>query len=110
MNSSEKADYTKHGPFARGRSDSSKAVTVSGLLGKRMATKLWHNLETMPVVIRIDKKNEVPLHQQITAQIEYLIATGSLKAGDSLPSVRTLARQLRIHHNTVSQAYKDLTA
>src|SRR5712671_3124655 len=60
--------------------------------------------------IRISKESKVPLPQQIAAQIEYQIATGTLKAGDVLPSVRTLARQLHIHHNTVSQAYTDVTA
>jgi DNA-binding transcriptional regulator YhcF (GntR family) len=59
--------------------------------------------------IRISKDSSVPLRQQIAAQIEYQIATGELKPGDPLPSVRTLARQLKIHHNTVSQAYTDIT-
>ena len=60
--------------------------------------------------IRISKQSSVPLRQQIAAQIEYQIATGKLKPGDPLPSVRALARQLRIHHNTVSQAYQDVTS
>lgn len=64
----------------------------------------------MPVNIRITKDGKVPLRQQIAAQIEYLIATGKLKPGEPLPSVRTLARQLQIHHNTVSRAYKDVAA
>lgn len=59
--------------------------------------------------IRISKESSVPLRQQIAAQIEYQIATGKMKPGEPLPSVRTLARQLSIHHNTVSQAYQDLT-
>lgn len=60
--------------------------------------------------IRISKESDVPLRQQIAAQIEYQIAIGKLKPGEPLPSVRTLARQLKIHHNTVSQAYQDVTA
>ena len=59
--------------------------------------------------IRISKESPVPLRQQIAAQIEYQIAVGKIKPGELLPSVRTLARQLGIHHNTVSQAYQDLT-
>src|SRR5258706_1230733 len=59
--------------------------------------------------IRISKESPVPLRQQIAAQIEYQIAVGKLKPGDPLPSVRALARQLKIHHNTVSQAYTDVT-
>jgi GntR family transcriptional regulator len=61
------------------------------------------------VEIRISKESSVPLRQQIAAQIEYQIAVGKMKPGEPLPSVRTLARQLSIHHNTVSQAYQDLT-
>src|ERR1700758_1088552 len=55
--------------------------------------------------IRVSRKNEVPLWQQITAQIIFLIGTGELAIGDVLPSVRALARRLKIHYNTVSDAY-----
>ncbi|MBI3894511.1 MAG: GntR family transcriptional regulator [Acidobacteria bacterium] len=58
--------------------------------------------------IRISKQSEVPVRQQLSEQIYFLIATGRLKPGEILPSVRTLARQLKIHHNTVSEAYQDL--
>src|SRR3979409_508373 len=60
--------------------------------------------------IRISKESHVSLREQISAQIEFLIATGKLKPGEPLPSVRALARQLRIHHNTGSQAYQEVTA
>jgi DNA-binding transcriptional regulator YhcF (GntR family) len=58
--------------------------------------------------IRISKESEVPLRQQVTEQIILLIATDKLKLGESLPSVRELARRLKIHHNTISHAYQDL--
>jgi len=60
--------------------------------------------------IRINKESEVPLRQQLTEQVIYLIVTGQLKAGQPLPSVRELARRLKIHHNTVSEAYQDLAS
>lgn len=60
--------------------------------------------------IRIDRKSEIPIRQQLAEHVVYLIATEKLKPGQALPSVRTLARQLNIHHNTVSQAYKDLVS
>jgi DNA-binding transcriptional regulator YhcF (GntR family) len=60
--------------------------------------------------IRIDRKSEIPIRQQLAEHVVYLIATEKLKPGEALPSVRTLARQLGIHHNTVSQAYKDLVS
>ena len=37
-----------------------------------------------------------------------MITTGQLRAGEQLPSVRSLARRVRVHHNTVSEAYQDL--
>ena len=58
--------------------------------------------------IRISKESEIPLRQQLAEQIVFNIATGKLKSGQALPSVRELARRLKIHHNTVSEAYQDL--
>jgi DNA-binding transcriptional regulator YhcF (GntR family) len=58
--------------------------------------------------IRIDSSNGVPIRRQLTEQIIFLIAIGRLKDGDLMPSVRELARRLKIHHNTVSEAYQDL--
>jgi DNA-binding transcriptional regulator YhcF (GntR family) len=58
--------------------------------------------------LRISKESEVPLRQQLAEQIVFHIATGKLQPGQALPSVRELARRLKIHHNTVSEAYQDL--
>ena len=58
--------------------------------------------------ILIDKRSEVSVRQQLAEQIIFLIATEKVKPGQALPSVRELARRLKIHHNTVSEAYKDL--
>lgn len=58
--------------------------------------------------IVLSKKSEIPLRQQLAEQIVFLITTGQLQAGEELPSVRALARQSMVHHNTVSEAYQDL--
>src|SRR5262245_25993763 len=58
--------------------------------------------------ITIDSSSDVPIRRQLTEQIIFLSATERLKDGDLLPSVRELARRLRVHHNTVSEAYQDL--
>lgn len=58
--------------------------------------------------IRISKNSEVPVHEQLFNQIIVLIATGELKPGDAMPSVRTLARLQKIHRNTVSRVYQEL--
>ena len=58
--------------------------------------------------IHIDSASDVPIRRQLTEQVIFLIATERLKSGDLMPSVRELARRLKIHHNTVSDAYQDL--
>ena len=58
--------------------------------------------------IRISKESDVPVRQQLAEQIVFQIATEKLKPGEALPSVRELARRLKIHHNTVSHAYQEL--
>lgn len=59
--------------------------------------------------IHVDKGSEVPLHEQVSAQLVFLIGTGRLKPGTFLPSVRALAQRLQIHRNTIGKAYRDLT-
>lgn len=58
--------------------------------------------------ISLAKNSEVPLRHQLAEQIVFLITTGQLRRGEEMPSVRALARLLKIHHNTVSEAYQDL--
>jgi len=58
--------------------------------------------------IRISKESGVPLHEQISGQLVFLIATRKLQPGETLPSIRTLARKLKVHHNTVSEALQYL--
>ena len=60
--------------------------------------------------IRVSKESDVTIHQQLKGEITFLAATGQLKPGEALPSVRDLARRLKIHHNTVSQVYQELEA
>jgi DNA-binding transcriptional regulator YhcF (GntR family) len=58
--------------------------------------------------VEISRESGIPLHLQVERQIALQIATGNLKPGDSLPSIRALAKRLKIHYNTVSDAYKIL--
>ena len=57
---------------------------------------------------RIDPRSPTPLYAQISARLRVAIASGELKPGAALPSVRQLAAQLRINPATVVQAYRDL--
>ena len=56
----------------------------------------------------LSKSSEVPLREQLQAQIILGIVSNDLKAGQRLPSTRDLARRYRIHQNTVSAAYREL--
>lgn len=58
----------------------------------------------------VSKNSEVPLRDQLVAQITLGIASTDLKNGEKLPSTRELARRFGIHQNTVSSAYRDLAA
>ncbi len=57
------------------------------------------------MLLRIESSSAVPVYRQIVDQIRYQIASGILEAGDRLPSVRELARQLPANQNTVLKAY-----
>lgn len=56
----------------------------------------------------IDPRSPTPLYEQIAARIRVGVASGDLEPGDALPSVRALARKLRVNPATVVQAYRDL--
>ena len=58
----------------------------------------------------IDPRSPVPRYEQIASRVRLAVAGGDLSPGDSLPSVRVLARTLRVNPATVSQAYRDLAA
>lgn len=49
-----------------------------------------------------------PVYEQIVRQVQQGVATGELKPGDPLPTVRQLAGDLAINRNTVARAYKQL--
>jgi GntR family transcriptional regulator len=56
----------------------------------------------------LDPKAGVPFYRQIIDQIKFGIATGKLKVGEQLPTVRSLAVDLKVNLNTVAKAYKEL--
>jgi GntR family transcriptional regulator len=67
----------------------------------------WHNALVVGLEIQINRDTDVPIHEQVAAQVVLHIGSGMLRPGDALPSVRSLARRLGIHRNTVTQAYRD---
>ncbi len=56
--------------------------------------------------IEIDLLSKIPIYVQIIDQVKHMIATGSLKPGDQLPTVRQLAADLRVNFNTIARAYR----
>jgi len=56
----------------------------------------------------LDHTNGTPIYRQIIQQIEYAILSGRIKSGDRLPTIRSLAVELKINHNTISHAYDEL--
>jgi GntR family transcriptional regulator len=58
--------------------------------------------------IRLDLHTGVPVYRQIIDQVRGAVASGSLSAGDQLPTMRQLAVDLAINPNTVVRAYKEL--
>ena len=58
--------------------------------------------------LHVSPATGVPLYLQIESQLKHAIAAGALKQGDTLPSVRKLAADLRINPNTVARAYQNL--
>ena len=58
--------------------------------------------------IYISNTSGVPIYAQITEQIRAKILSGELKEGEMLPSIRLLAKELRISVITTKRAYEDL--
>ena len=60
------------------------------------------------MTILIDNKSGQPIYEQITEQIREQILTGALRADEALPSIRSLAKDLRISVITTKRAYEEL--
>lgn len=60
--------------------------------------------------IVISNSSDKPIYEQIAAQIREQVLTGALTEGEQLPSIRSLATQLRISAITTKRAYQDLEA
>src|SRR6185503_19176001 len=63
----------------------------------------------MTRTLHVDPASAVPIWSQIEDGMRALVASGALPAGRAVPSVRELARELRVNPATVSKAYQRLT-
>jgi GntR family transcriptional regulator len=58
--------------------------------------------------ILIRNNSQIPIYKQITDQLKNAIINGELKPGDSLPSIRKLAKELRVSIITTKRAFSEL--
>ena len=60
------------------------------------------------MILQIDFQAGKPVYLQLADQIRYAAASGRLRPGEPLPSLRPLAEELRINRNTIAKAYAEL--
>jgi len=60
------------------------------------------------MLIQLNFKSGKPVYLQVVDQVKAAAASGALRAGEPLPSIRPLAEQLRVNRNTVAKAYAEL--
>ncbi len=69
-------------------------------------TPRW-GLDTV-MFLHIDPTDGLAIYDQVVRQITFAVASGALRAGEFVPSVREMARELAINPNTVARAYRQL--
>jgi GntR family transcriptional regulator len=60
------------------------------------------------MIFQVDFQAGKPVYLQLADQIRYAAASGRLRPGEPLPSLRPLAEELRINRNTIAKAYAEL--
>jgi len=60
------------------------------------------------VQFQINFKSGKPVYLQLVDQVKTAAASGSVQAGEPLPSIRPLAEELRVNRNTIAKAYAEL--
>ena len=62
----------------------------------------------MTVRFELSYKSGKPVYLQLVDQVKSAVASGAAQSGDSLPSIRPLAEELRVNRNTIAKAYTEL--
>ena len=60
------------------------------------------------IYFEIDTSSATPFYAQLMTQVRHALATGAIRVGDALPSIREMASYARINPLTVSRAYREL--
>ena len=69
---------------------------------RRLITQIY------AMILQLDFKSGKPVYLQLVDQIRYAAASGTLRSGEPLPSIRPLAEELRVNRNTIAKAYAEL--
>ena len=60
------------------------------------------------MILKVDPSSPKPVYHQIITQIKYAVASGRLRPGDRLASIRDVASRTRTNRNTIARAYMEL--
>jgi len=60
----------------------------------------------MTMNLELDFRSGIPIYLQVVERIKERLAAGQLKPGDQLPTVRSLALEMRVNFNTIARAYR----
>ena len=60
------------------------------------------------MILEIDTANGLAIYEQVVRQLKFAVASGQVRSGERVPSVRELSKQLAINPNTVARAYRQL--
>lgn len=104
--------FASGGLSGRELGTSFSGIQRRGLTGPPATLYIVHRHYTMrsEPLIRIDVGSPIPAYEQIAGEIRTLLVSGQLAPGSRLPTVRQVALDLSVHHNTVAQAYRVLAA
>jgi len=59
-------------------------------------------------IFELDETSATPIYEQMVEQVALSVAAGRMRPGDDLPSVRTLAAELRVNPNTAARALREM--
>ena len=60
------------------------------------------------MLFQVNFKSGKPIYLQLVDQVKAAAASGALRAGEALPSIRPLAEELRVNRNTIAKAYSEM--
>jgi GntR family transcriptional regulator len=60
------------------------------------------------MIFKVDFKSGLPVYRQLADQVRHAAASGAMRPGEVLPSIRPLAEELRVNRNTIARAYAEL--